>query len=646
MAQGITDDPQYAMLAGYLPFDDDPANPEGDNINLLYKYIVSTPLTFPEYVTPHARDLLKRILVPDPRKRADLFEVARHSWLSDYAHVVSFITSSTTTSNDISKTTVFSGKLVGSFPFTCANAISEEPFDTPSLARSASVREPGKPHTAVTPVGGLTAKREQINRTEQGDRSKSNRDNKRRTVQVEYVAPQSQTARGETSPRAAARSSTAQAKELGPTEVLSTDGYKSSSSATRQARSAGTSNSMAVPSRPTRDAQRSVSDYTAFATAPVTSSNRPSTGGTLSGSRLPSRGNSYGQPAAATVAQTNAEGRFSQPKGKQYSISAPISQPEPQMGELSIGKPSTQRVPSADAQAAAQKGHRRSNTVSETIGRVTSMFSSRQPPESAQNSSHNANKIQKSYPPTSMPGPMANDDAPRQSNESSRRTSFGFSRKNTDQSGGSKSTRRFSLLPSSLSKTFSSHRESMPPPSSGTDRRGSAAQTPRSRTASRPGMAFGRGDSRSPSQSTTGSNVPGFYDGQHESSSRIRAGPSSAPAQQTQFDYAPPIGDDKFPNPTQPHPSNRSRPYRHANDSEASEPVAAGPHQPQYPHGFNSSDPPAIPRERPGVLQKSRKFQEAYEDTKQGHHSGSSGSAKRVMDLFRRIGRQRGKEDR
>src|ERR1700760_478960 len=89
------------MLAGYLPFDDDPANPEGDNINLLYKYIVSTPLTFPEYVTPHARDLLKRILVPDPRKRADLFEVARHSWLSEYAHVVEFLTSNVTTNADI-----------------------------------------------------------------------------------------------------------------------------------------------------------------------------------------------------------------------------------------------------------------------------------------------------------------------------------------------------------------------------------------------------------------------------------------------------------------------------------------------------------------------------------------------------------------
>lgn len=93
------------MLAGYLPFDDDPANPEGDNINLLYKYIVSTPLTFPEYVTPHARDLLKRILVPDPRKRADLFEVARHSWLSGFETVVGFITSNNTASNDAQKGT-------------------------------------------------------------------------------------------------------------------------------------------------------------------------------------------------------------------------------------------------------------------------------------------------------------------------------------------------------------------------------------------------------------------------------------------------------------------------------------------------------------------------------------------------------------
>ena len=53
----------YAMLAGYLPFDDDPQNPDGDNIARLYQYITTTPLTFPEYVEPMPRDLLRRILV-------------------------------------------------------------------------------------------------------------------------------------------------------------------------------------------------------------------------------------------------------------------------------------------------------------------------------------------------------------------------------------------------------------------------------------------------------------------------------------------------------------------------------------------------------------------------------------------------------
>lgn len=72
----------YAMLAGYLPFDDDPANPDGDNINLLYKYIVNTPLSFPEYISEEARDLLSMMLVPDPKRRADLSGVMRHPWLA------------------------------------------------------------------------------------------------------------------------------------------------------------------------------------------------------------------------------------------------------------------------------------------------------------------------------------------------------------------------------------------------------------------------------------------------------------------------------------------------------------------------------------------------------------------------------------
>ncbi|RCH82164.1 hypothetical protein CU098_001417, partial [Rhizopus stolonifer] len=59
----------FAMLCGYLPYDDDPANPDSYNINLLYKYILNTPLTFPDYISQEACDLLHLMLVPDPEKR-------------------------------------------------------------------------------------------------------------------------------------------------------------------------------------------------------------------------------------------------------------------------------------------------------------------------------------------------------------------------------------------------------------------------------------------------------------------------------------------------------------------------------------------------------------------------------------------------
>ncbi|EST09166.1 Protein kinase domain protein [Kalmanozyma brasiliensis GHG001] len=80
----------YAMLAGYLPFDDDPANPDGDNINLLYKYILATPLSFPEYITAQPRDLLSKMLVPDPTHRATLEQVMQHSWLRNYRELFKF----------------------------------------------------------------------------------------------------------------------------------------------------------------------------------------------------------------------------------------------------------------------------------------------------------------------------------------------------------------------------------------------------------------------------------------------------------------------------------------------------------------------------------------------------------------------------
>lgn len=667
-ARARTNKTQYAMLAGYLPFDDDPANPEGDNINLLYKYIVSTPLTFPEYVTPHARDLLKRILVPDPRKRADLFEVARHSWLADYAHVVGFITSSNTNAAEAQQASVYSS---GFFFFcladTRADPVLEDTFEPqPALARSASVREPAKPHTASSAHGGLQAKRDQINPA--AEKPKATRDTKRRTVQVEYVAPSSQTARGEASPPAEAVPKV-RAKEPA---VPPTDGYQSATSA-RPSRSSGAVNTAARKQEP----QRSVSDYSAFGNAPP-SATRPSTSGALGASRLPSRGNSYGQPSVATVAQTNAEGRFSQPKSKQYSISTPYTQHDSSEAAEApnIGQPSAQRAQSIQAGPHSTKGgHRRSNTVTETLGRMTSMFSSRQPsfshdPKASLTSQgsyggYSEDRKQKSYPPTSMAGPMSNDNVsattgPRTSMESSRRTSFGFSRKNNASNGENpKSSRRFSIIPSSLSRTFSSNRESLPAQSSH-ERSGSSS---RPRASSRPGgMGFGRGGlSRSPSQSTQESNMPGFYDGQQDANSRIRtqhmnaAGPSSAPPNQTHFNgynQSAPEFDEKFPNPQEAHPAAQAnRPYQQtADDSDGSDNHTPGRmSQSQqfsqrtasnpYPPGMGGDDS-SQQQQRKGVLQKSRRFADAYEEQSTGN-KGSSGSSKKVMDFFRRMGKQR-----
>lgn len=77
----------FAMLCGYLPYDDDPANPESYNINLLYKYILNTPLIFPDYISDEACDLLSLMLVPDPEKRCSMETIMAHPWLSPHTHL-------------------------------------------------------------------------------------------------------------------------------------------------------------------------------------------------------------------------------------------------------------------------------------------------------------------------------------------------------------------------------------------------------------------------------------------------------------------------------------------------------------------------------------------------------------------------------
>ncbi|OKL55947.1 hypothetical protein UA08_08607 [Talaromyces atroroseus] len=412
----------YAMLAGYLPFDDDPANPEGDNINLLYKYIVSTHLTFPEYVSPHARDLLRRILVPDPRKRADLFEVARHSWLSEYSHVVSHITSSTTNVSDIATTTV----------------PAEGTQEGPSLARSASVREPPKSfQSSASTLGGLTHQQGKVTQDDSpGSKSKTSREAKRRTVQVEYVAPQSQTARGESAANASSsRPSTSRANvQVGPRGVVDQNKPLPSEPPGEPRRAAYAQPDQGT--RPDPGIHRSASDA-AGGVLGNSHNARPNTGHSatsLNAGRLPSRG-SYGQPVAPTVAATNAQGRLAQPKtAKPYNISAPI----PQDSDISIGRPSTHQLPGKFNQTPPPetvRTHKRSSTVSSIgeriFGRSGSIFGGRPSQQTTRP------KTSKRYPPTSMRDPYVTDDS---------RVSVDSRRSNMNTTRIETRPRRFSLI--------------------------------------------------------------------------------------------------------------------------------------------------------------------------------------------------------
>ncbi|KAK5000802.1 hypothetical protein LTR66_000388 [Elasticomyces elasticus] len=659
----------YAMLAGYLPFDDDPANPEGDNINLLYKYIVSTPLTFPEYVTPHARDLLRRILVPDPRKRADLFEVARHSWLSEFAHVVGFITSSITSTNDIANTTVPS-----------------EEYETTHLARSASVREPTKPTQPVS-LGGLLSKHAPLDQDGQIERPRGQRDNKRRTVQVEYVAPQSQTVRGEgplatqiTPVAPSAGRSRARPESQGPIEVTPTQAsYQASTAASRsQQRSSATQSSMPPPSRPGREPPRSVSDSTALTAqyAPPTTTTRSSTRDSLGNSRLPSRGNSYSQPLAAQVAPTNAQGRFSQPKSG-YIIAGHIPQQEHALVDDSIGRPSTQRPPSSGfdqtpiTAPAPGRGHKRTSTVGsiteKLFGRSNSVRRNSQqeqvqgrPPREKPN---------RAYPPVSMKNPIPNEgEAGHRPSSESRRTSFGFSRKNSDNQvpQSNRSSRRFSWLPGSLSmKSFNNMEREVKVQSGSENRRESTQPSSRSRQPqSQPSrqMAFGRGESRSPSQSTTGSTIPLYYDSKIDAPRKIDAAPASRGGgpvtsnlqyQQTQPEMQRQPYQTHGPAPQQQYnghnratnnfqyqnrPNQQNRPHTPSQSQESHGTQSTAQPAPNHPQGFGGHD--VSNRQAGTALQKNRKFGDAYEHNI-NQHAGSSGGARRVMDWFRKRGRER-----
>ncbi|KAI3660918.1 hypothetical protein MP638_004694 [Amoeboaphelidium occidentale] len=72
----------FSMLCGYLPYDDDPDNPNSSNVNLLYRYILNTELKFPAHVHPDAKHLVLRMLENDPEKRCSMDEIVTHPWLA------------------------------------------------------------------------------------------------------------------------------------------------------------------------------------------------------------------------------------------------------------------------------------------------------------------------------------------------------------------------------------------------------------------------------------------------------------------------------------------------------------------------------------------------------------------------------------
>ncbi|KAM3078197.1 hypothetical protein ACMFMG_002506 [Clarireedia jacksonii] len=628
----------YAMLAGYLPFDDDPANPEGDNINLLYKYIVSTPLTFPEYVTPHARDLLRRILVPDPRKRADLFEVARHSWLSEYSHVVGFITSSTTTTGDIANTTV----------------PSDDPQDAPLLARSASVREP-KSQKSPAAVGDLARKHGNVDQDGEEAPPKTSKDNKRRTVQVEYVAPRSETQRGAASTSTAPSNSRTRARtgSQGPVEVPA--GQSSSRRAaptadkplphdTQNSRNAQYANA----GRPGSSQRQQVAGQQTFA--------RPNTGGSMTSNRsgsmgFPSKG-SYSTPVAPTVAGTNAHGRMAQPQtqsSKNYSI--------PGQEETYPTHESSQPVSSKFAKVAGlptsegskTTSHKRSNTIGGLFSRTNSFFGGRTHQDKS-------SEKPKKYPPVSMSNAnIPTGDDPRPSIDSRRSISFGFGKKRSGSIAGrsqagsiGKQSKRFSLLPASFSlKSIGIGKDPGTPPSS----------TP----------TEGHYDRYSEDQNNfldapqnAGRNISGStadYTQTTADSSYERNRDSPTMQNQQRFAQPQQMQDTRTEQPSQLLPPVNFRQNESGmttgSESSLGQSQRGGPYQNEYNNSSYEDSRRPIGRGNNsngrGVLQKNnRKFTEAYEQENNAFgsshtdHGGSSGAARKVMDFFRRRGKARG----
>ncbi|CAM0958228.1 unnamed protein product [Alopecurus aequalis] len=74
----------YIMLVGYLPF-------EERNMVVLYQKIFKGDTKIPEWLSPGAQDLIRKILEPIPTKRISMAEIKKHEWFrKDYIPVAPY----------------------------------------------------------------------------------------------------------------------------------------------------------------------------------------------------------------------------------------------------------------------------------------------------------------------------------------------------------------------------------------------------------------------------------------------------------------------------------------------------------------------------------------------------------------------------
>ena len=66
----------FAMLYGTVPF-------KANNMNDLHKLILKAKYTLKEEISEDAKDLLKRLLEPNPLKRLSINEILVHKWFDD-----------------------------------------------------------------------------------------------------------------------------------------------------------------------------------------------------------------------------------------------------------------------------------------------------------------------------------------------------------------------------------------------------------------------------------------------------------------------------------------------------------------------------------------------------------------------------------